>query len=109
MKWKVTGYCSLCGECCKALMRTPHMLSHPNFMNLDNWCKYLFNKDSKWYCEIRIAHNDNDIEFLEMIPKVDREYYDEECKDYPDINKEAHIPPMHKLLDVCTYKITEGE
>lgn len=106
MGWRVEGSCKQCGECCKKLMRKPNMLTHPGgSMDASVWCKYLFEENGKWLCEIRQAYEGEDTEFIEMIPQLDREYYLEECKDYPDPEKPAHVPPLHKLLEGCGFRI----
>lgn len=71
-----------------------------------NWnCKYIYDKDDKTYCEIRIAVEEDDQEFLDMIPKIDLEYWKKECRDYPNPKDPGQMPPRHELLDTCTFKI----
>lgn len=99
------GSCKKCGECCKTLMRMSYMLRYPNPMNPDNWCNYLFEEDGRWLCEIRQAYDEGDTELIQMLPQRVRKYYLEECKDYPDPAKPAHVPPRHELLEGCGFRI----
>lgn len=106
MGWQVEGSCKQCGECCKTLMRMSYMLRRPDASDdPDNWCAYLFEKDGKWWCEIRQAYDEGDTELIEMLPRLVREYFLEECKDYPDPEKPAHVPPRHELLEGCGFRI----
>lgn len=81
------------------------MLKTPNSLNPDVWCAYLFEEGNKWLCEIRQAYDEGDTEFIEMLPDRVREYYLRECKDYPDPEKPAHMPPRYKLLDGCGFRV----
>lgn len=85
------------------------MLSGPFFLDSNNWCKYLYQEtaDRLWYCEIQEAYEGDDRELLEMISEGDLRYWRENCRDYPDVGDPAHVPPLHRLLDGCGFKIIE--
>lgn len=84
------------------------MLKNLNYMvswETGNYCKYLFEDEGKWLCEIREAHDNNDEEFIKLISQIDYEYFLEECLNYPDPDSPAHTPPRHYLLEGCTFKL----
>lgn len=40
-----------------------------------------------------------------IIPKEDYEYWQNECRPYPDPEDPDHYPPIHTLPEPCTFKI----
>ena len=81
-----------------------YMLKHGTPGDLDDVCKYLSEEDGRYTCEIQDAVEKNDHDFLAVIPTLEYEYWLENCKDYPNVNNVAHLPPRHYLLDGCGFK-----
>ena len=102
MSWERRGDCNHCGMCClKTEMAMPHMLDHKQE------CKYIYRQDDLIFCEIRQAVEGGDDEFLELIPEKDLKYWENECRDYPDPDEPAHLPPGYNLPSRCSYELKE--
>ena len=99
--WIRIGKCNNCGACCLTV-GIHHMLSPTS-----RKCKYIYTEEEGVFCEIRQAVEGEDNEFLELIPEEDLKYWENECRDYPDPNELAHLPPWHNLPSSCSYELKE--
>lgn len=73
------------------------------------YCIYIHSEGDKKLCEIREAHENEDKDFLEMIPEKHLKFWIEECEPYPDPEALAHRPPKHIPEECCTIRVVVKE
>jgi len=105
-RWIREGECNQCGECCKTLVSEWFMTGYnpvrgPRTLG----CLYLSElPDGRYECLIRSGEID-----LDGLSEQVREYYLQECLDYPSPDNPAHCPPRHELLEGCGYRMVGVE
>lgn len=92
MPWIREGECKQCGQCCLNEMFYVPMLNERKV------CMYLVKTDTGYDCKIRTDPIG--------IPKEHLEYWERECRDYPNPNRLDHTPDHnHHLQPTCGFKI----
>ena len=121
------GYCSQCGQCCRAFFISKKMVTQNNVIDGELYCDFVEKRiDGKFYCllveKLKLINPDIDIgstvskelvttEMKEAI-SMDNEQADWCVGElaYPDPTREEHNPTRHNIKEKhpkCTYKMVE--
>jgi len=104
MRFKRTGKCKQCGECCKTLVSEWFMTGYnPVEDPRTTGCIYLEEQpNGRYNCLIKTG----EVNFDSLSENV-KEYYLRECLSFPDPKKQEHCPPIYRLPEKCGYRIVE--
>ena len=105
--WRREGECRRCGVCCKTLVSAWYMTGYPKEGTPERLygCIYLEEEgDGTYSCLIQ----SEDFDYDSLSEKV-KNYFEVNCRDYPDPKKPGHTPPIFTLLPGCGFVITRVE
>ena len=73
-------------------------------------CIYLEKTGDIYVCKIQASAKFGDFTRVRRpswVPKIHWEYWLRECKPYPDPDSDAHVPPVHQLLEGCGFRMVK--